>query len=88
MYRLYGIPTQNTLKAAYVLDAIGVDYEYKKMDVQSGEHKTEEFLKMNPVGKVPVLKHNDFSLFESGAICRYVANVEGSDLYPTDKKTC
>ena len=85
MYKLFGIPTQNTFKAAYVLDAIGVDYEYKTVDLANGEQKGEEFLKINPVGKVPALKHNDFSMFESGAICRYVANAENSSLYPQDK---
>lgn len=39
MYRLYGIPTQNTLKAAYVLDAIGVNYEYQFMNLGKGEQK-------------------------------------------------
>lgn len=85
MYRLYGIPSQNSLKASYVMDAVGVDYEIKVMDMAKGEHKTPEFLKVNPMGKVPALQHGDFCLFESGAICRYVANVENSPLYPTDK---
>jgi glutathione S-transferase len=86
MYRLYGIPTQNTLKVGYVLDAIGVDYEYQAVDLAKKEQKTEAFLKVNPIGKVPALKHNDFSMFESGAMCRYIANVEKSDLYPEDAK--
>lgn len=86
MYRLYGIPTQNTFKAGYVLDAVGVDYEYQCVDLSKKEQKSEEFLKINPIGKVPALKHNDFSVFESSAICRYVANVENSSLYPEDKK--
>ncbi len=86
MYRLYGIPTQNTLKIGYVLDSIGVDYEYQRMDLAKGEHKTDWFLKINPVGKVPALKHNDFSVFESSAICRYIAVVESSNLYPQDLK--
>lgn len=85
MYRLYGMPTQNTLKAAYILDAIGVKYEYQFVNLGKGEHKSEAFLKINPVGKVPALKHNDFCMFESGAICRYIANAENSSLYPDDK---
>ncbi len=84
MFRLYGVPTQNTLKAAYVLDAVGVDYEFKLMDMINQEHKNESFLQVNPMGKVPALKHNDFSVFESGAICRYIANNENSKLYPSD----
>lgn len=86
MYRLYGIPTQNTLKVAYVMDALGLDYEFKRMDLAKGEQKTPEFLKINPIGKVPALQHDDFTMFESGAICRYVANENNSELYPKDSK--
>jgi glutathione S-transferase len=86
MYTLFGIPTQNTLKAAYVLDALGATYEYKFVNLAKGEQKQDSFLKLNPVGKVPTLKHNDFSVFESNTICRYIARTENSSLYPTDTK--
>jgi glutathione S-transferase len=66
------------------MDAVGLDYEIKSMDLAKGEQKTPEFLKVNPIGKVPALQHGDFCLFESGAICRYVANVENSSLYPKE----
>lgn len=85
MYRLSGTFTQNTMKALYVLEELEVDYEFQFVDLSKGENKTADFSKLTPVGKVPVLQHNDDSLFESGAICRYVANVENSPIYPTDK---
>ena len=85
MYRLLGFATQNTMKTLYVLEELGVDYEFQFVDLMKGENKKEAFLKLNPVGKTPVLQHNDDSLFESGAICRYLANVEESPLYPTNK---
>jgi len=82
MYTLYGFTTQNTLKALYVLEELAADYEFKYVDLFKGEHKQESFLKLNPVGKVPVLQKGDEGLFESGAICRYVANAAESPLYP------
>jgi glutathione S-transferase len=85
MYRLYGFPTQNTKKVLYVLHELKVPFEYQAVDLRKGEQKTVEFTKKNPIGKVPVLQHDDNTLFESGAICRYVANVANSDLYPADK---
>lgn len=85
MYRLLGFPTQNTKKTLYVLEEVGVDFEFQLVDLMKGENRSESFRKLNPVGKVPVLQHDDESLFESGAICRYVANVENSPLYPADK---
>ena len=39
------------------------------------ENKSEEFLKMNPNGKVPVLKTPEGAIFESTAIARYVARM-------------
>jgi len=89
MYHLYGYFTQNSLKPLYVLDALeeecGTDFEFHFVDLAKGEHKTEDFGKMTPVGKVPVLKHDGMTLFESGAICRYLADSEYSALFPQDK---
>ena len=85
MYRLHGFYTQNTLKTLYVLEEIGAEYEYCFVDLLKGANRTDEFRAMTPVGKVPVLEHDGASLFESGTICRYVASVEKSPLYPADK---
>jgi glutathione S-transferase len=85
MFRLYGFFTQNTLKTLYVLEAVGADFEFNFVDLAKGENKSEDFRKKTPVGKVPVLEHQGEYLFESGAICRYVASASDSPLYPTDK---
>jgi glutathione S-transferase len=85
MYRLHGFFTQNTMKTLYVLEELGVDFEYCYVDLGKGDHRTETFRKMTPVGRVPVLEHDGQFLFESGPICRYVASVEHSPLYPADK---
>jgi len=85
MYRLHGFYTQNTMKTLYVLEELGVDFEYRFIDLMKGENRTEEFRAMTPIGKVPVLEHDGEFLFESGAICRYVASVEHSPLFPADK---
>jgi len=85
MYRLYCYPTQNSKKVLYVLNELGVPFELQIIDLLKSEQKSDEFKKITPVGKVPVLQHNDDYLFESGAICRYLANVENSELYPQDK---
>jgi glutathione S-transferase len=85
MYRLHGFFTQNTMKTIYVLEELGVEYEFCFVNLMTGENRTEEFRKMTPAGKVPVLEHDGEFLFESGAICRYVASTEKSPLYPADK---
>jgi len=69
----------------YVLEEIVPDFEFKYINLSKGEQKTDAFAEMTPIGKVPVLEHDGEFLFESGAICRYVANVQDSPLYPSDK---
>jgi glutathione S-transferase len=85
MYRLHGFFTQNTLKTLYVLESVGADYDFRFVNLLRGENRTEAFRATTPVGKVPVLEHDGEYLFESGAICRYVASEEKSPLYPADK---
>ena len=85
MYRLHGFFTQNSMKTIYVLEELGVKYEFRFVDLMTGENRTEDFRKMTPARKVPVLEHDGEFLFESGPICRYVASVEKSPLYPADK---
>jgi len=85
MYKLHGFFTQNSLKPLYVLEELGVDYEYCFINLMKLENRTDEFQAMSASGKVPVLEHNGQFLFESGAICRYVASVEKSPLFPADK---
>jgi glutathione S-transferase len=83
MYHVHGTSvSSNTTKVLYVAEELGVEYEYTNMNLAKGEHKTPEHLKRHPLGKVPTLTHDGKTLFESGAICRYLASVEGSELYP------
>lgn len=85
MYLLHGFFTQNTMKTLYVLEELGVEYEFRYVDLAKGEQRSEAFRKMTPAGRVPVLEHDGAFLFESGPICRYVASVEHSPLFPADK---
>ena len=85
MYTIHGFNLSfNTWKVLYVAEELGIRYEYVALDPTKGEHKSEEHLKRHPLGKTPTLDHDGRYLFESGAICRYLAAVEGSDLYPAD----
>lgn len=85
MYRLHGFFTQNTMKTLYVLEELGVDFEFVFVNLMTGDNRSDSFQAMTPVGKVPVLEHDGEFLFESGAICRYVASTEKSPLFPADK---
>jgi len=84
MLRLYGYWTQNSMKPIYVAEELAVDYEFRFVDLVKGEQLSDEFKQLTPVGKVPLLQVDDNSLFESGAICRYLANTANSPLYPAE----
>lgn len=86
MLVLHGFTTQNTLKALYTLEELGTPYRFRFVDLFKGEHRTPEFRQLTPVGKVPVLQDGDFTLFESGAICRYLGDTAQSPLYPSDSQ--
>lgn len=61
----------------WLLEELGVPYDMKILDFEKREHKTPEFLKINPMGKVPTIVHRGTVVTESGAICLYLA-----DAYP------
>src|SRR5262249_54734063 len=52
----------------------GVPYETVHMNLEAGDQKKPEFLKINPNGAVPALVDGDVMLFESAAICQYLAD--------------
>jgi glutathione S-transferase len=54
------------------LEAKRLPYQSKLLTFSKGEHKSPEYLAMNPRGKVPTLKDGDFVLYESIAIMAYL----------------
>ena len=65
----------------------GVDYELEPVDILRGGNRKPDFLKLQPFGQVPVLVHDDFMLYETSAIARYVDEAfKGPKLQPSDKK--
>ncbi|XP_055591429.1 glutathione S-transferase 1 isoform X2 [Uranotaenia lowii] len=66
--------------------AVGVELNLKLTNLMAGEHMKPEFLKLNPQHCIPTLDDNGFSLWESRAICAYLAEKYGKDdsLYPKD----
>jgi len=85
MIKIYGAEYSNNVnKVRFVANALGVEYELNHIDLLGGEQRSEQFLELNPIGKVPVMQDGSFTLFESMAITKYLANKQGSSLYPQD----
>ena len=72
--KLVGSPLSTcTRRVAVVLREKNVPYELVAIDFATAEHKSPEFLAKQPFGQVPYLDDDGFILFESRAICRYIA---------------
>jgi glutathione S-transferase len=71
--KLYGFGPTRSLRALWALREVGADFEFVPVNLLAGEHRSPEFLRINPAGKVPVLVDGDLVLNESAAIVLYLA---------------
>jgi glutathione S-transferase len=78
--KLYYSPQTRAGRPRWLLEEIGAPYDIVSLDMQKGEHKKPDYMKIHPHGAVPALVDGDLALFESAAICMYLA-----DKFP-DKK--
>ena len=84
--KLYHFPLSgHAHRARLFLSLLNVKAEIIDLDLANGEHKTPEFLKLNPFGQVPVLVDGDIIVNDSNAILVYVATKLGrKDWMPDD----
>jgi glutathione S-transferase len=59
----------------WMLEEVGVPYTTKLLSFDKAEHKRPEFLAINPMGKLPAIKHGATVVTEAAAICAYLADV-------------
>jgi len=72
-YEVYWISgSPYSWRVTLAMEIKGLDYVSHRLDPEKGEHKTPEFLALNPRGKVPVLKDGDLVIYESMAILAYL----------------
>jgi len=87
--QLYSFPTPNGVKVSIALEEIGLPYEAHTVNIGNNETWTDEFLSLNPNGKIPAIIDPDgpggrpIGLWESGAILKYLADKTGK-LIPAD----
>ena len=83
MLTLYYAPGACSMAAHIVLEESGEKYQPRKVDLAGGEQRTAAYLKLNPLGRVPVLGLDDgTSLPENTAILPYLGKRFG--LWPKD----
>ena len=74
----------NVRKVLWTCVEAGLDFRHVPWGEDGLDIKSPEYLALNPNGMVPVIRDGDFVLWESNAICRYLAEKAGSDLLPAD----
>jgi glutathione S-transferase len=88
--KLYAFPpSPNARKVAAVVAHLHLtDVEYVLIRLHKGEHRSPGYLSINPMGKVPALRDGDLMLWESNAICQYLAERSGDEsFFPADSKS-
>ncbi len=74
MVTLHYHPFTRAAGVVWMLEEVGVDYELRFVDLFAGAHKERDFLKMNPMGKLPTLEDGGQVVTESAAIGLYLAD--------------
>ncbi len=73
--RLYWAPQTRSVRAIWMLEEAGLDYELEFVDIRATDRRdSEAFRAASPMGKVPALSDGDVAMSESAAICLYVAD--------------
>lgn len=70
-----------------LLNEIQADYNQNYINYFTGQHKSDEYKKINPHATVPTATDGDLTITESNAILQYAADVTGAEsMYPKDLK--
>jgi glutathione S-transferase len=74
---LYHSPNTRSTGALILLEELGAPYDLQVLNMKAGEQRQPAYLAVNPMGKVPALRHGDAIVTEQVAIYLYLA-----DLFP------
>ena len=75
----YSFPNSRSVRVAWTLEELGIEYQCQHVALDKGEGQSAEHLARHPDGKVPVIEDGELTLFESLPICRYLAEQYGDD---------
>jgi glutathione S-transferase len=69
----HAAPSRSSI-ARWMLEELGEPYDLHVLRLANGEQRAPDYLAVNPMGKVPTLKHGDTVITEAAAICTYLAD--------------
>jgi glutathione S-transferase len=70
----YHNPQSRARIVHWMLEEVGAPYRTELLRFDRGEHKQPSFLAINPMGKLPAIRHGDTVVTEAAAICAYLAD--------------
>lgn len=73
----YHAPQSRSAGTRALLEELGADYDLHVLDLKAGTQRQAGYLDVNPMGKVPAIRHGDALVTEQPAVMMYLA-----DLYP------
>jgi glutathione S-transferase len=71
---LYHASPSRSSIVLWMLEEVGQPYDIKLLKLSAGDNLKPDYLALNPMGKVPALKHGDTVITEVAAICTYLAD--------------
>ena len=72
---LYHSPNTRSTGVLSLLEELGADYDLQVLDMKAGEQRRAAYLAVNPMGKVPTLRHGDALVTEQVAVFLYLADL-------------
>ncbi len=83
---IYGIARTRTSRVLWLAEELGLDYHHEKLAPAAGDTRRPEFLRLNPMGRVPAVDDSGLIVWESLAINLHLARRYGgaSGLGPRD----
>src|SRR5437016_12973871 len=69
----HAAPSRSSI-TRWMLEEVGEPYDVHLLSLSKGDNRAADYLAVNPMGKVPALKHGDVIITEAAAICTYLAD--------------
>ncbi len=69
----HAAPSRSSI-TRWMLEEVGEPYDIHPVSLSKGDNRAPDYLAVNPMGKVPALRHGDVVITEGAAICTYLAD--------------
>jgi glutathione S-transferase len=70
--KIYYAPNTRAVRIVWLFEELGLPYELQRYKLGDARMRSPDYLKVHPMGRVPVLEDGETTIFESGAIVQYV----------------